>query len=290
MENIYLQEIIRFYLPHMKIAGDYSIQIRSRVHSQRPKHTRDSTLISEALTDADLSVQNYFEVVTLSKYNNIQFISEETAQSINQKYFPSSTMFKILLDPINNTLYYQDGSGEHDIALTFVDGQQIIGAIIYIPDRKVFFLADQKRAYILTAQELYDGLNWRPLNLRSDSNIVVTYKLPSSLKNKSLRIPFTLYNMDTDYSKNSTNFSLHDIFFGNIGGFFRNNSPGVDWGAIGYIVSKAGGVLVDFDEKPIGDYNLEGFRTGSLICTSNNTLSKAIVDFIKTYSHEHDHK
>jgi 3'-phosphoadenosine 5'-phosphosulfate (PAPS) 3'-phosphatase len=290
MKNIFIQDIIRFYLPHMKIAGDYSIQIRSRVHSQRPKHSKDSTLISEALTDADLSVQNYFEVVTLSKYNNIQFISEETARSINQKYFPSSTMFKILLDPINNTFYYQEGSGEHDIAITFVDGQKIVGAIIYIPDKKVFFLADQKNAYSLTAQELYDGLNWRVLKLRSNSNIIVTYKLPSKFKNKSLKMPFTLYNMDTDYSKDSTNFSLHDIFFGNIGGFFRNNSPGIDWGAIGYIVLKAGGVLVDYEEKPIGEYNLNGFRTSSLICASNNTLSKAIVEFIKPYSDKHDHK
>lgn len=276
----FIRGAIRYYLPYLKAAGDYSLQIRTKVRLLPPKVGADSTPISEALTDADLSIQNFFEVAALANYPEFEFIPEEASHSLNLKYFPSETALRIFLDPINNTRYYADNSGEHDIILTLAQRSVILGAVVYIPDRREFYIADADAAYYLHAEEIAAGGNWRRLVLRPGPDIVLTYRLPGNLRGGRTGGRFSLYDAVGDYTRHGRNPALHDIFVGRIGGFFCAPAPILDRGAIGFIASRAGCVLTDYQGNAIEGYPLDDFRTESLICASDRRLAQAIMDFI----------
>jgi len=276
----FIREAIRYYLPYLKAAGDYSLQIRTKVRLLPPKGGTDATPISEALTDADLSIQNFLEVAALANHPEFEFIPEEASHSLNLKYFPSATALRIFLDPINNTRYYADNSGEHDIILTFAQRSVILGAVVYIPDRREFYIADSDVAYYLPAEEIAAGGNWRRLDLRPGPDIVLTYRLAAQQPCGRTGRRFALYDSAGDYTRHGRNPALHDIFVGKIGGFFCAPAPGIDWGAIGFISAQAGCVLTDYQGKAIAGFPLDGFQAESLICATDRKLAQAIMDFI----------
>src|SRR5262245_43147162 len=96
-----VEEMVEFFLGLLVTAGDYALAIQPRVAGPEQKSGHNDWV--SALTDADLSVQSYFEVATLARFPTVHFFGEEYAQSLNQKYFPRDAEFSVHLDPINAT-------------------------------------------------------------------------------------------------------------------------------------------------------------------------------------------
>ena len=78
--------ILETLLPHLKVAAGYARFLQPKIAVLPEKDGKDN-LFSSALTDADLAIQNFVEVVLLSKFPNIRFYGEEYESSPNTKYF-----------------------------------------------------------------------------------------------------------------------------------------------------------------------------------------------------------
>jgi hypothetical protein len=66
--------MVEHYLPVLVTAGDYALNIQSRIGG--PEQKSGDNAWAQALTDADLTVQTYVEVATLSRYADIGFFGE----------------------------------------------------------------------------------------------------------------------------------------------------------------------------------------------------------------------
>src|SRR5215510_10627944 len=148
-------EFVRFLLPHLVTAGNYSTQIQRRVKAHSPK-TGD-TAFQQALTDADLSVQAFLEVVLLSRLPEIAFFSEEQEQSLNAKYFPPGAEFEVLLDPIDGTRAYLDGAEKYQIIVTLREHRSVAAALCYMPRREQCYVAIRgKGAFVYSTREMLE--------------------------------------------------------------------------------------------------------------------------------------
>ena len=271
-------DIICKYLPYFVEAGDYSLNIQSRVHSQKDKVTKDSTIVSEALTDADLSIQNLFEVVTLAQFPEFRLVPEEIDQSINVKYFDQKSDTILYLDPVNHTRFYKDRSGNFDIILTITRRHEIVGGIAYVPADGIFYIADENQSYVTSRIDYLSPDLWQPLTMENPGSTLLTYRvIPDELE--LLKVEFdSVIQLDRDYDALINNVSIHDIFTGRIGAFYRSNASIMDWGVLGYIALKAGAVFVDRDGDTMdGKLWSSSGRAASLICAANEDLATRVL-------------
>ena len=275
--------ILHTYLPVLIQAGEYARTIQDHVASQPDKTLPDATLISAALTDADLSIQNLFEVVTLAAFPEVSFIPEEIDTSINVKYFPQQAETCIFLDPVNGTRFYKDKSGVYDIILTIFRGGRIIGGVTYLPEKERFYLADEQQAYITTKSDVLYGSAWHPFQLPATSpSIIMTYRADSD-EVIALRRHFDeVKQLDADYDPAGINYSIHDILTGQISAYYRRNAPIIDWGIIGYIAQKAGGCLIDFAGAPLTTgFAAPEYRARSLLCARTPAIAQVLRNQLK---------
>ena len=114
-----VHELLSMYLSQMPVAGDYALQVQATVEKQPEKAGMDNPF-GAALTDADLSLQNFFEVLTLAHFPTVSFYGEEESHSLNMKYFSEGEPLKVLLDPIDGTRYYADNLDSFNIMISVV--------------------------------------------------------------------------------------------------------------------------------------------------------------------------
>jgi 3'-phosphoadenosine 5'-phosphosulfate (PAPS) 3'-phosphatase len=275
------EEILNFYLPYLYRAGEYAIRIQSRVVSQPSKISADSNLLSEALTDADLSIQNLFELITLAQFPEIRIVGEEVNQSLNLKYFPNDADTLIILDPINGTKMYKDISGEFDIILAISRGGHIVGGVTYIPETGYFYLATEDGAFWTTAARVREGTSWQNLHIQARSDIIITYRASKKEAAVLKRNFKTLVELDNDYDASIRNYAIHDILTGRTAACLRRNGYIGDWGVIGFIVKRAGGTFIDFDGNEIlGSERFLDFRIPTMIFASDAELAMKLREII----------
>jgi fructose-1,6-bisphosphatase/inositol monophosphatase family enzyme len=243
---------IDYLLPNIVIAGDYAVQIQSVVQNESNKN--EKTVFQQALTDADLSVQNFLEVALLAKYPDISFYTEEEDKSLNMKYFPTNAEYEILLDPINGTQFYRDNLGIFDIIATVTRHNDVVSAITYLPRKEVcYFSITDAGAFTLTKTEVLAQSSWRPFRLASDNKTVMVFDDPET-KNK-IGTELTTIDLYHDYDPGHWNLTQNSILTGDLGAYVKFDAHLIDWGAIGHIVAAAGGVATD----ALGN-NLPSFR------------------------------
>lgn len=272
------EEILSFYLPYMIRAGAYALAIQDQVASHSDKASSDTNLISEALTDADLSVQGFFEVVTLGRFPELCFFGEEYERSMNAKYFPDTSPLKIYLDPINGTKLYQDKSGRFDIVLSILREERVVGAVTYIPQDETFYLATEDGAYTTTAEAVVTGQPWQDYTLPVGAETIVIYEaLPE--ERRAFKAEFeSVFEIDKDYDPGIQNHAIHSILLGRAAGHLRRNGSIIDWGALSYIAAQAGGVLVDYEGRSIAEnWTMVNNRFPSLLCARDEATATRIL-------------
>lgn len=243
---------IDFALSHLPRAGRYALEIQSRVAAQ-PEKNSDNIFIS-ALTDADLSVQNYFEVVLLAEFPELRFYGEEERSSLNAKYFAQTGDYEITLDPINGTRLYMDKLSHFDCILTLTKQEEIISAITYFPRlQKVFFAIKDEGAFTIKSDKPLIRSNAERLHLSQSAETLVIFDNDEDLR-KRLTGLAPIWYFTEEYLKNKNNMTLGSILLGDIAGWVRKTSPIIDAGAIAFIAKEAGAWVSDFSGKPISIY------------------------------------
>lgn len=261
-------------MPLLVTAGDYAAKIQSSVRSQPSKSYE--TPFSQALTDADLSVQSFIEVAMLARYPEVQFFGEEVEQSLNSKYFPVKASYKACLDPIDGTLFYKHGLDRYHIILTLSDNDTVLTSIVYMPRLKLFYFSVAgKGAYKVTSGEALDGSPWNRHTLPAGTDRIMVY---NDLALRKALSQFDLMDLSLLKDPHEWTATISNIFEGDIGGFVKFNAPLLDWGAFGEIVREAGGVCTDISGQKLPHYyDSPSLCVPSLVCARNVELHERLL-------------
>lgn len=276
-----LWEMIDYYLPVLAMAGDYAIEIQERVQSSGDK-LHGATRVSRALTDADLSVQGLIEVATLARFPQIAYHSEEIDRSWNFKYFPKVADYLIALDPINGTLFYQDGLPIFDIILTIIRGREIVSSIVYIPGRQTYYMAIRgEGAFTTTRADTLDRKPWKAFRLDRPADPVLVYRIDRDYDLK-LRENFRLIDLDRDYAPRGWKYTVHSLLTGEISAYLKQSAQLIDWGAVAFIAEQAGGAACDFAGKPLPSFfDFPDNRVPSLVAAASREILDQVVATLK---------
>lgn len=251
--EINVEKLVRDLLPHMVTAGDYAVQVQSKVQNKPDKEGRTS--FSQALTDADVSVQNFMEVLLLAQYPDISFFGEEMDQSLNMKYFPKNSEYKLWLDPVNGTRFYRDGLEIFDIIATVTGPHKVEAVTVYVPRKEIFYLSiTGQGAFTTTKEAVLSGAPWAPLQLFRKCRDVMLFDQPEVTE--KIDAEFPVIDLYRDYDPSSWSITQHSVLTGGLGAYIGFDVHLIDWGAVGYVAAEAGGVMTDINGEP-----LESFRS-----------------------------
>lgn len=153
-----LQIFISAITAQVLAAGELAISSQGKVANLKKTvviNDHDSQRIIEqrqAKTEIDEKVQ---EILLTSIYQTlgpqeIKIDAEEDTPSKNlfTDLNPSVT---IVIDPIDGTLEYLNGSDEYSINLGLIENGQVLLALIYFPKwKKLYYLAENKKSYEVT--------------------------------------------------------------------------------------------------------------------------------------------
>lgn len=270
-------EVIDYFLPVLAMAGDYALEIQARVQSGGDKLS-GATRISRALTDADLSVQGLIEVAALARFPRFAYHTEEIDRSINLKYFPKTADYLLALDPINGTLFYQDGLPIFDIILTLIRGREIVAAIDYIPGRQTCFMAIRgEGAFTATRADALERRPWRSFRLGTPSEPVLAYRLEARERAR-LEESFHIVDLDRDYRPMDWCYTVHSLLTGDVSAYVKQSAHLIDWGAVAFIAEQAGGAVSDFTGAPAPNFfDFPETRVPNLVAAASREILDQVV-------------
>lgn len=266
---------LRSFLPSLIVAGDYALRIQKRVGGLVSK-VEAASIFSEALTDADIAVQTFFEVILIGRHPDLGFEPEETSR--NLRYFPVNAEYIVTLDPINGTLFYKDGLPLFDIVMTILREGRVVGAVTYVPVRGEFFIGVAgEGAFTTTREEVAQDRPWAEFRLpTAPAQLALTYRCLDDVEARLKRIVPSV-DLARDYDPATAWVTIFSILRGDICAFLKGDAQVIDWGAIGFIVEQAGGVVTDFAGQPIPPYDPPRRRIPNLLCCVDRDLHSRIV-------------
>ncbi len=269
-----VRELLEYYLGLLVTAGDYARAIQPQLAVRTPKDGHNAWV--SALTDADLSVQNLFEVATLARFPQVHFFGEEHARSLNQKYFPGQAALAVHLDPVNGTFLYQHQRANWDILLSIAEYGQLAAAVSYMPASGRFFLA-LRGTGALTGERRHPRLaDMVPLATRPGSRQCLTYQTPEV--NERLRGEFECFDIvaDDDPARGLDN--LNEFYSGRLAAFACRAGDCLDWGAAAFIAVAAGGRATRLDGSPLDIFaDFDPQRTVDMLVAADATTHAAIM-------------
>lgn len=273
-----MQAIIKSLLPSFITAGDYALQVQHRVEGTTK--AEEGTVFSQAITDADLSVQSFFEMTLLAKLPLAKFYGEESSHLLNSKYFPVESDYTVTLDPINHTLAYKDGLTAFDIILSISYKDEIQAAVVYLPAYGEFYIGiKDKGGFVTTRQAVEKDADWQPRELTHSLGKVLVYN-NAELKER-VSEKFECVDLAGDYDPHDWNLTISDILRGNLIGYIRPNAHIIDWGVIGFVVEQYGGVVSDVAGASIPNYwDFPSKKIPSLIVSVNQEVHLKLLQLI----------
>lgn len=241
-------------------AGDYAQRVQARVAHQ-PIKSQYENIFSQALTDADLSVQAFIEVALLAEFPNVAFFGEEEDHSLNMKYFPADAEYTVYLDPIDGTRYYQDGSPLFNVILTVVKAQQVVAAVVAMPAKNAYYWGIRGQGtYCVTREAVVAApsvgsttVMGEAVVLNKTSQVVLTNGMPEA------RVPAPWQQIDVmaEY-KPGLDVAITDVLTGRARAACGPNVSLIDWGAIAFLIEQAGGCVSDLSGRPLRPIDAPG--------------------------------
>lgn len=265
--------MVDHYLDLLVTAGDYARAIQPRI-AARAKAGHNAWV--NALTDADLSVQNFFEVSTLARFPQVSFFGEEHAQSLNQKYFPAEAEISVHLDPVNGTYLYMNQRPNWDIIISIAERARLMAAISYVPCSGRFFLALRDRG-ALTGERSHPRLaDMVPLHTRPGGTCCLTYQVPEF--NERLRGEFECFDIVADDDPQRGLDNLNEFYSGRLAAFACRAGECLDWGAAAFIATLAGGRASRLDGSPLDIFeNFDPQRSVDMVVAAEPQIHAVIM-------------
>ncbi len=256
------KQILETLLPHLKVAAAYAKEIQSRIAAQ-PEKDSDNIFVS-ALTDADLSVQTFVEVVMLGQFPTVRFYGEEHEKSYNTKYFRSIELgpqddYLVTLDPIDGTRFYLDGHDNYQVMLNVLNADGFEAALVIRPAYDRYFYAIRGEGVF--AGTLSDAMeDCQPLRIETPEKQIYLGGGAAQMK-AQLTDKYKVIDIHADYSAEVQVPSTASFLMGELSGAVLMGAQFIDGAAFAFMAQEAGGVVTQIDGSPLPALSdCEGYR------------------------------
>lgn len=144
IKQIGIFEAMKLLLPTVYAAGKVARVIQKEImNGADPQLAKDlGNPFADALTDADLLVEDIIGSAVATLFNDASFYGEEEKMDRVSKYIPQGREYLITLDPINGTRYFKNGLPCYEMIMTFCSEQSIKGVMIYFPHTEQIILVE----------------------------------------------------------------------------------------------------------------------------------------------------
>ena len=239
------------------------------------------TVFHHALSDADLSIQAFMEVVLLARFPELGYFSEEQEQSLNRKYFLGGSSLEILLDPIDGTRPYIDGKEFYQIIVTLHDEREIVGSLCYMPRRNKCFVATKgEGAYLLTREDIAQGLAGTRWNVSKGEGPVLLFNSPALVEKLSRTM--VAKDLVTAYVEEPGRHYSTDLLEGTASAVVHRSCQAIDGGSLAFIAAESGAILTDFMGNPVSSYRAVPSRVLSNVVVSvNHRIHQQVLEALR---------
>ena len=274
-------DMVEFYLPVLVTAGDFARRIQPQISSpaQKPGQKPGQNPWVQAITDADYSVQTFVEVATLARFPTAGFFGEEQDQSRNARYFPPAAETMVWLDPINGTFLYKNQRPGWDIILSITHRGRLQAAISYMPVRERFYLAVRGHGAFTGDRHSRQLATMERLATAAGSAVCVTYQAPDALAR--LRPQWDAFDIVEDDDPQRAFDNLNDLFTGRLAAYASNSADLLDWGAMAFIVTQAGGTASGLDGRPFRGFDDFHLGSSDMLVAATPALHSALLETLR---------
>jgi myo-inositol-1(or 4)-monophosphatase len=278
------KEILVALLPYLKVAGAYAQQIQQRIGIHPDKYEGDK-FFANALTDADLSIQTFVEVVLLARFPNVRFYGEEYEKSYNTKYFRAIDLgpkgdYLITLDPIDGTRYYMDGHPNYLIILTVIGADGFEAAIALSPpgDRYYYSLRNQGT---FVGQMNDDLHQCKPLKIDNPGNKVVLGTALSAMA-EAVRSHYSVIDLKRDYSSSEPVPPINGLLTGEVAGVILASAQFIDTAALAWMAQEMGYCLTTYDGSPLPPpATCQDYRQREIIVSATAEMQQQLIEIMQ---------
>ena len=247
------RQILSTLLPHLRVAAAYASDIQSRIIEQ-PAKDYPGNIFAAALTDADLSVQTFVEVLLLGYFPQLRFFGEEHAKTFNTKYFRAIDLgpqgdYLITLDPIDGTRCYADGHSNYQIILNVLNADDFEATLFIRPSQNRYCFALRGEGAFFGA--LTDDMDdCQPLTIQPQNTIIHLGGGAGEFASR-IRAPYAAYDLHVEYSAQTQMPTLGDLLLdGAYAGAILSRANFLDAAAIAFIAREAGCIVTTHDGDP----------------------------------------
>jgi len=280
------KEILTALLPFLKVAGAYAAQIQQGISSRPDKYEGDH-LFANALTDADLSIQTFMEVVLLAKFPNMRFYGEEYETTYNTKYFRAIDLgpqgdYLITLDPIDGTLYYKDGHPNYLVILTILNADEFEAAITLSPANDCYYYSLRNQGTFKGAMS--DSLDeCKPLKIEDPGETVLLGWALSHLTEETQRQFSSVIDIKTDYSKETPVPPINGLLTGEVAGVMLASAQFIDTAALAWMASEMGYHISTFEGATLPPLSAcKDYRREEIIVSATEEMQQKLIQIAQS--------
>lgn len=286
--SVSAKEILSALLPFLKVAGAYAKQIQERIAVLPDKYDGEH-LFANALTDADLSVQTFIEVVLLAKFPNMRFYGEEYEQSYNTKYFRAIDLgppegpksdYLITLDPIDGTRYYMDGHPNYLVMMTVLTADGFEGAIaLSPPNNKYYYSLRGQGTFVGTLDDDLDQC--KPLVIENPGETVVLGTALSPVAHV-VRSHFPVIDLKTEYSSEVAVPPINGLLTGEVAGVVLASAQFIDTAALAWMAQEMGYCLTTYEGEALPPPSAcENYRQSEIIVSATQEMQDKLIGIMQ---------
>ena len=226
----------------------------------------------DPVTLADLKVNELIIKKINENYKNINWdILSEENEKISSKIFDNNTDWIWVLDPLDGTKDFIQGTGDYamHLALNF-QGKPYIGFVL-IPDKNQLWISDGKKTWC----EKRDGSKYEPTLLRNRNLREMTLVTSKNHGNEILRNLIQKINFCKVQIMGSIGCKIASIVNGESDIYICLSLPGKsspkdwDFAAPDSILKAAGGAITNLDNQELS-YGKDRFEQGGIIVATND--------------------
>lgn len=273
--------ILETLLPHLRVAAAYARQIQTKISAQPSKEGFDN-FFATALSDADLSIQTFVEVLLLGAFPNIRFYGEEYEQSYNTKYFRAIDLgpaddYLVTLDPIDGTRFYLDGHSNYQIILGVLNWDEFEAALAISPAENTYY-------YGLRGQGAFQGRleedlsACRPLQIDATGKTIVLGWGMDSLAS-ALPADYEIIDVANSYSKDKQIPSFSGVLSGQVVGSVNRAGQFIDSAALAFLAQEAGCIVTTLDGQLLPPlHTCKNYRRTGLITAASPIVHQHLLE------------
>ena len=238
----------------------------------------------DPVTLADLKVNEIIIKRINEKYKNINWdiLSEENVK-ISSKIFDSKTDWIWVLDPLDGTKDFIQGTGNYAMHLALNFKQKPYIGFVLIPDKNQLWISDGKKTWC----EKRNGAKYKPNLLHNNNLQEMTLVTSKNHGNEILRNLIQKINFRKVEIMGSIGCKIASIVRGDTDIYICLSLPGKsspkdwDFAAPESILKAAGGAITNLDNQELTYEKKSFLQGGVIIATSNRKTHRSICLEIK---------